>query len=167
MSGCGRLIAVVSCVVLLAACTLSGTPRRSLAELKTALVNHDSGEALKYIDVDSIVEHLVDDMLTRRESRNRTGADALGTALGKGIASALLPQAKDLVRKQVRAAIESEDQAGYFEQIRRASVWYFSIDQEDGTALVTPRRDDKVSFRMKQTDEGYWQIVQILLKKRE
>jgi len=167
MSSVVRLFALFMSLLLLTGCTLKGTPRHSLAELKAALMNRDSGEALKYIDVDSIVDHLVDDALARRESRNRTGLDALGTAIGKGIASAVLPQAKDLIRKQVRAAVESEDQAGYFEQIRRASVWYFSIEEENGTALVTPRRDDKVRFRMERTHEGYWKIVQIMLKRRE
>ena len=56
----GRVIVLLISMVLISACTLKGTPRHSLAELKTALLNHDAGEAFKYVDVDSIVEHMVE-----------------------------------------------------------------------------------------------------------
>ena len=167
MSIVGRVMVLLISMVLISACTLKGTPRHSLAELKTALLNHDAGEAFKYVDVDSIVEHMVEDMFGQRESRSRTTRDAFGVAIGRSIASALLPEAKQLVRKEVRGAIESGDVAGYFEPIRKASVWYFTIEEEGDVALVTPRRDDKVRFKMERTGEGYWKIVQIIVKNRQ
>ena len=161
----GRAIVLLISMLLISACTLKGTPRHSLGALKSALLNHDAGEAFKYVDVDSIVEHMVNDMFAQREARSRTTLDALGVAIGRSIASAMLPQAKELIRKEVRAAIESEDVAGYFESIRKASVWYFTIEEEGDVALVTPRSDDKVRFKMGRTDEGYWKIEQLILKK--
>jgi hypothetical protein len=167
MSIAGRVIVLLISMVLMSACTLKGTPRYSLAELKTALLNHDAGEAFKYVDVDSIVEHMVNDMFAQRESWSKTTLDAFGVAIGRGIASALLPEAKQLIRKEVRGAIESGGETGYFEQIRRASVWYLTIEEEGDVALVTPRRDDKVRFKMERSGEGYWKIKQIIVKNRQ
>ena len=150
---------------LLSACALQGTPRHSLGELRTALLNHDADAALKYVDVDSIVAHLVKDTFQAKESSAKTDLDALGLALGRSVASAMLPQTTSLIRKGVRAAIESDDQLGYFSSIRKASAWYFTIEEKGDTAVVTPRGDDKVRFIMERTDKGYWRITELVLKK--
>ncbi len=149
---------------LLPACALQGTPRHSLGELKSALLNHDSGKALKYVDVERIVDHMVEDTLRAKESKVKTDLDGLGLALGKSLAVAMLPQTKALIRKGVSAAIESDDQLGYFARIRAASIWYFTIEEKGDTAVVTPRGDDKVRFKMERTDEGYWRITELILK---
>jgi hypothetical protein len=158
-------VVLVALSCLLSACAFPGTPRHSLAELKSALLNHDADRALKYVDVDSIVNHMVEDALRAKELSAKTDLDALGLALGRSIASAILPQATLLIRQGVIAAIESDDQLGYFSQIRKGSVWYFSIDEKANTAIVTPRGDDKVRFKMERTDQGYWKITELILKK--
>jgi predicted cupin superfamily sugar epimerase len=78
----------------------------------------------------------------------------------------MLPQAKALIRKGVYAAIESDDQLGYFSRIRASSVWYLSIEEKGDTAVVTPRGDDKVRFKMERADKGYWRITELILKNR-
>ena len=47
---------------------------------------------------------------------------------------------------------------------RGASIWYFTIEQEGDIAIVTPRGDDKVRFKMERTDKGYWRITELILK---
>jgi hypothetical protein len=159
------LAALLTSLCLLSACTLQGSPRHSLGELRTALLNHDADAALKYVDVDSIVAHMVEDTFQAKESGAKTDLDALGLALGRALSSAMLPQTTSLIRKGVRAAIESDDQLGYFSSIRKASAWYFTIEEKGDTAVVTPRGDDKVRFIMERTDKGYWRITELLLKK--
>jgi hypothetical protein len=151
-------------LLLLSACALQGTPRHSLGELRNALLNHDADEALKYVDVDSIAAHMMEDAFRTKESSAKTDLDALGLALGRSIASAMLPQATGLIRKGIYAAIESDDQLGYFSSIRKASIWYFTIEEKGNTAVVTPRGDDKVRFKMERTDKGYWRITELILK---
>ena len=158
------LTALLISFCLFSACALQGTPRHSLGELRSALLNHDADAALKYVDVDSIVAHMVEDAVQAKESSAKTDLDALGFALGRSLASAMLPQATSLIRKGVQAAIESDDQLGYFSSIRRASVWYFTIEEKGDTAIVTPRGDDKVRFKMERTDKGYWRITELILK---
>ena len=110
--------------------------------------------------------HMVENAFLPRESGPKTDLDALGLALGRSIASAMLPQATALIRKGVYAAIESDDQLGYFSSIRKASVWYFTIEERGNIAVVTPRGDDKVRFKMERTDKGYWRITELILKNR-
>ncbi|MGD0233314.1 MAG: hypothetical protein ABSC55_02130 [Syntrophorhabdales bacterium] len=156
--------ALLALLSLLSACALQGTPRHSLGELRNALLNHDADGALKYVDVDSIVAHMVENTFRAKESRAKTDLDALGFSLGRSVASAMLPQATALMRNEVRGAIESDDQLGYFSSIRKASVWYFTIEEKGNTAIVTPRGDDKVRFKMERTDMGYWRITELILK---
>jgi hypothetical protein len=160
------LAALLTSFFLLSACALQGTPRHSLGELRTALLNHDADAALKYIDVESIVAHMVEDAFQAKESSAKTDLDALGLALGRSFASAILPQTTSLIQKGVRAAIESDDQLGYFSSIRKSSAWYFTIEEKGDTAVVTPRGDDKVRFIMEHTDKGYWKIKQLILRKQ-
>ena len=158
------LAALLTFFCLLSACALQGSPRHSLGELRTALLNHDADAALKYVDVDSIVAHMVEDAFQAKESSPKTDRDALGLALGRAASSAMLPLTTSLIRKGVRAAIESDDQLGYFSSIRKASAWYFTIEEKGDTAVVTPRGDDKVRFIMERTDKGYWRITELVLK---
>ena len=83
---------------------------------------------------------------------------------GRQAAAVIMPEIKDLVRKQLKEAITSSDEAGYFRDIRRASVWYLNIAVEGDTALVAPRGKSDISFRMARTDEGRWRIVEIIRK---
>lgn len=154
--------AILVSVFLLCSCTLKGTPRDSLSLLRTALLNHDTDEAMKYIDVDSIVDHLVQERIQRRAARAKTPSDALRLEAEKGIASVTLPFAKELLARQVRKEIESGGESDYFEYIRKGSVWYLTIDEEDERATVTPRGGDKkMQFIMKRTDQGYWKIIEV------
>jgi hypothetical protein len=156
--------AFITFLFLLTACALQGTPRHSLDALRSALLNHDADAALKYVDLDSIVDHMVEDAFRKQEPLAGAELDPAGLAVGKLVASAMLQPAKALIRKGVRAAIESDDQLGYFSSIRKASAWYFTIEEKGDSAIVTPRGDDKVRFKMERTDEGYWRITELILK---
>ncbi len=110
------------------------------------------------------MDHMVEDAFRAQESSAKAELDPLGSAVGRFVASAMLPQAKALIRKGVRAAIESDDQLGYFSSIKKASVWYFTIEEKGNIAIVTPRGDDKVRFKMERTDQDYWKITELILK---
>ena len=106
---------------------------------------------------------MVEDAFRAQES-SAAELDPMGLALGKFAVSAMLPQAKALIRKGVRAAIESDDQLGYFSSIKKASAWYFTIEEKGNSAIVTPRGDDKVRFKMERTDQAYWKITELIFK---
>ena len=158
------LVLLLVWIPLLSGCTLSNTPRRSLSELRTALLDHDAERAFRYIDTDSVVECLARDIFLKYEKKANNPLEVLGLMAGRQAASAMMPGIKDLVRKQLREAITSSDEAGYFQDIRRASVWYLNIDVEGDTALVAPRGKSDTRFRMARTGSGRWRIVEIIRK---
>jgi hypothetical protein len=145
-------------------CTTAGTPRRSLDELRTALLDHDAKRALQYIDVDSVVDCLVRDVFLKYETKAGNPLEAFGVGVGRQAAAFLMPQIKEMARQQLERAITSSDQAGYFRDIRRASVWYLNITVDGDTAMVAPKGKSGVRFRMARAGDGRWRIVEIITK---
>jgi multidrug efflux pump subunit AcrA (membrane-fusion protein) len=156
------LILLLLCVLAATGCTLANTPRRSLSELRTALLNHDADAALRYVDVDSIVENMVRDIFLKYEAKSDDPLALLGIEAGRQVAKALMPGVKELAKNRVKAAITSPDEGGYFEYVKKGSVWYVDIAADGDTALVKPRGKSDISFRMKRMADGHWQIVQII-----
>jgi hypothetical protein len=159
------LIILLLLASALTGCAISGSPRQSLSELRTALINHDADAALRYIDVDKIVDAMVKDIFLQYESKVQDPLATLGVKAGKQVADAVMPAMKAVARQQVRAAILSDDQWGYFKDIRRSSVWYLNIEVDGDTAFVEPKGKSDVSFRMDRMGEGQWRIVEIKRKK--
>jgi hypothetical protein len=157
------VVVLIACVALsgLNGCAVSGTPRGSLSELRGALLNHDAEKALVYIDVDSIVDSFIHDIFARYQAKAEDPTEALGIRLGEQLATITRPSLSILVEKQVRAAIISDDQRGYFKDIKRASVWYFTIAVNGRTAIVEPRGNSDIRFKMSKTESGIWRIVEI------
>ena len=141
---------------------MSDSPRRSLSELRRALLNHDAEAALRYIDVDSVVDGLVRDIFLKYEAKADNPLSALGLRAGKGLIDVAMPGVRTIARRQISAAIASDDQLGYFEDIRKASVWYLSIKIDEETAIVRPRGKGGTGFKMVRAAEGRWRIVEIV-----
>jgi hypothetical protein len=164
-----RIIAIMLVAVLwiVVGCAATGTPRDSLSQLRTALLNHDADAALRYIDVDSITDHLAEDALNRYE----TSGDALtslGAMVGRNMQPLLLPLAKEAIRQRVRRAISSTDDNEYFGYIRKAHVFFLTVSMEgDSKAFVEPKGKSDFAFRMAKTEQGYWKIVELILHKNE
>ena len=98
----GTLRKTLSMVILAlfcvsAGCALPGTPRDSLSRLRTALLNHDADGALRYLDVDSITEHLAEDLLNRYDSSGDE-LTSLGVRAGRTLGPLLLPVVREAVR---------------------------------------------------------------------
>jgi len=152
-------------MLLPSGCAFGNTPRRSLSELRTALLNHDADRALRYIDVDSVVGCMAQDMFQRYEAKADNPMEALGIRVGKEAAAIIMPEVKELLREQLRRAITSSDEWGYFRDITRASVWYLNIRVEGDEAVVEPKGKSDIRFRMARTQGGYWRIVEIVRTK--
>lgn len=166
MSGPGNTwslpVLLLACLSLAVSCTMADTPRRSLDELRTALLNHDADAALRYLDVDSIVENMVRDIFAKYESSSDDPMALLGLEAGRQVASLLMPGVKDLATRSVRAAIDSGGEGGYFEYVRQGNVWYLTISEKGDTAVVRPRGKSDISFEMKRVTPGWWRIVHII-----
>jgi hypothetical protein len=161
------LIILGAALWIISGCAAPGTPRYSLSELRTALLNHDADTALRYIDVDSITDHLAEDVLNRHGTSDDV-LTSLGVSAGRSMRPLLLPIIRETVRKQVRRAISSTTDNGYFGYIRKAHVFYLNVTMEgDGKAFVEPKGKSDIAFRMARTEQGHWKIVELILNKNE
>ena len=154
-----KIVILLMLIIVGAGCTTAG-PRYALSRLREAILNHDPDAAFHYIDIDRVVDSLVETGLARREARS--DAEALGIDLGKRVMPLMLPALRKFTRDQLRIAITSSDETGYFSSIRKASVWYLNIDSEGDRAVVTPKGSKKAAFRMAKTPEGSWKIIEIM-----
>jgi len=161
----GFLLVILMIVLTSSGCTLSNTPRRSLSELRTALLNHDADTALRYIDVDSVVDAMVRDIFLEYEAKADNPIVALGLKAGRRVTGVVMPGVRAIARCQVRTAITSDDQWGYFEDIRKASVWYLNIRVDGDMAVVEPKGRSSRGFKMFRAGEGHWKIIEIIRKR--
>jgi len=154
-------------LAMLVGCTTAGSPRHSLGELRSALLAHDAERAVRYIDVESIVDCMARDMFERYEKKAESPLALAGVLVGRQAAALVMPVIKEAVRKELMEAIASSGETGYFHDIRRASVWYLNIEVSGESAMVTPMGKSDVAFRMAKTKEGYWRIVEIIRKRED
>jgi hypothetical protein len=103
------LIVVTIIIALLASGFFYGrsVPHFSLYMLKRAIEKHKPDEALKYINIDSIVDNLGRDFLGK-DSGGNSQESGKNPSL-KGIVTDALPGIKESIRSSFRAAIASHD----------------------------------------------------------
>jgi hypothetical protein len=164
--GLSLTMLLVAAALVLGGCASTDTPRGCISRLRVALLNHDADEALRYIDIDSIVDCFARDMLLKYEREARDPLESLGVQIAGKASGFVMPMVKDMVRRQVRSAITCSDDMGYFDDIRKANDWYLmyylKIEVEGDTAIVKVRGDSRTAFRMKRIDRGYWKVVEII-----
>jgi hypothetical protein len=162
------------------------TPHYSLYQLKRAVENHDPDEALKYINIDSIVDNLGMSFFGKGEGDGNQG-EGKGPSIKRLVANAL-PGIKESVRSSFRSSIASgsgakqreratvqpqKNQAPYIggieiggldlRKIKETSLWDLIIEKDGKTAMVRLKNTPGIKAKMEKTEVGYWQVVEIIL----
>jgi hypothetical protein len=152
----------------------SGTPRYSLYKMSRAYKNRDSAEFHKYVDIDRIVDHLakyaVEQALAEMENAEPTGDwGRAGPGFDKELAMMMLPKMLEALKPQIRQQITDLIENGNDE--REGSPLLGStladIETEGSIALVTLVQEDtgqEIRFKMAQSPERYWRIVELDLE---
>jgi len=146
---------------------IKGTPHYSLYKFKKALLKNDPETALKYLDIDSIVDNLMSrtmmEMTEERLSKNEW--ENAGRAMGIGIAMMMKPAMKEFLKTSFKQAVTNPDKDKT--DIRKLKDLGFNdyiIERIGNTALISPKNDPDVSFKMTRIEGGYWKIVDIINK---
>jgi hypothetical protein len=180
------LTGIIVVLLVLGFLYVQGTPHYSLFQLKRAVNNHDADEALKYVNIDSIVDNL---------SRSFFGKGAGGISLEEGKGSSLkmlvadaLPGIKESMRSSFRASVSSGSDEKQREKVavqqhknpapsiggieiggldlrklRESSVMDLVIQMDGETAFAYLKNNPGIKAKMVKTETGYWQIVEIIL----
>ncbi len=146
---------------------IHNTPRYSLYWFKKAILDHDAESALKYLDIDSIVDNMVKDIFDKPEEQKEPPKNQPETAMkniGKDIVMQNLPAMKKQLKEQLESAIISYNDQAALDNLRKANVLGLVITMEGDLALVKIRGKDKVAFKMAKSPEGPWKIVAFNLK---
>lgn len=162
------------------------TPHYSLYLLKRAIENHDPDEALKYLNLDSIVNNLEKSFFgkergegNQQERQNPSMKDLIAEAM---------PGIKESIKDSFRASIaghsgekQKEKTAvqvhknngpsiGKIEidgfnvrKLKETTVWDILIQKDGKSAMVSLKNNPAIKAKMIQTDNGYWQVVEIIL----
>ena len=140
------------------------TPRYSLYQLKSALENHDPERALLFIDIDSIVDNLLRDVLQKQEVAPKNQWEKAGNDLGKGLVMMMMPAMKESLKTQFKSAIASADEKNGLQKIKSAGLWDGEITVNGGSAVLAIDNDGITKFRMIKSTDGYWKITEIITK---
>jgi hypothetical protein len=186
-------VAIGLVIALLTGCFLyiKGTPHYSLYQLKRAVENHDPDGALKYISIDSIVDSLSTSFFGK--TGEGTGHEEGRGSHLKRLAADAMPGIKESIRSSFRASIASrgEEQQGEEKQgdkvaahgsknsasfiggieingldlrkLKETSLWDLLIRRDGKTATVSLENNPGITAKMVQTDEGHWQVTEIVL----
>ncbi|MEW6615011.1 MAG: DUF2939 domain-containing protein [Thermodesulfobacteriota bacterium] len=144
---------------------VKGTPQYSLYQFRNAVENHDADTAIKYFDVDSIVDNLMTDFMKEEEAKKpKNGWEAMGQNFARGLMVLMLPRMKEAMKGQLKTAITTpSDDKTAVKDIKKGSISDFEIKTEGKMAIVSRKDDPKVKFKMVKTPEGYWKIVQLMM----
>jgi hypothetical protein len=143
------------------------TPRYSLYWFKKAILDHNAEDALKYLDINSIVDNMVKEMSGENDTKGGEPKDKPERStrnIGRDVIMQNLPAIKEQLREQLKSAIDSYNDKTALDNLSKASVFGLQITMEGNIALVKIRGKDKVAFKMTRSPEGYWKIISFNLK---
>lgn len=158
--------------------------------LKRAIEERNPDEALKYINIDSIVDSIARSLLNKNEKGH--GQEPNKRTALKGMIGDALPGIKDSLRSSLHKAILSRGKStaksnpdnatgitdqhahgfsigeitiGNFDArtIEKISLWDLTIKNNGGTAIVSVKNNPNIKAKMAKDDTGRWQITEVLL----
>ncbi len=140
------------------------TPRYSLYQLRSAMENHDPERALLFIDIDSIVDNLLRDVMQKQDVSPKNQWEKAGNDLGKGLVLMMVPAMKESLKAQFKSAIASADGKNDLQKIKSGGLWDGEITVNGGSAILAINNNGVTKFRMIKSSNGYWKIIEIITK---
>lgn len=155
-------VAVILIVLLGSYLYFKGTPQYSLYQFRKAVENGDGDAALKYFDVDSIVDNMMKEtVLEETESLPKNQWETAGRNFGKAMVMMMLPAMKEQIKSTIKTAITSSERSN-LDGLKKNRIWDLDIESEGRIAFVTPKNDASIRFKMAKTSGGYWKIVEFI-----
>lgn len=146
------------------------TPSYSVYRIKRALEAHDYDTFSRYVDVDSVLDHALDEFAGNEEKETDEPAPRgfLGKALRKGFLKNFARDARPVVKAGLHIVVEqtvrNRDHA--LPQIPLAAVFGALVHRRttDGDTVSFPikiKKGERIQVKARQTPEGLWQVVEV------
>jgi hypothetical protein len=147
----------------------TSTPSYSLYRIKRALEAHDYVTFSRYVDIDSVLEHALDEFgaNVQHKAEEPPVRGSLGKLLRKGLTSLLSSQAREVAKAGLSIAVEQtvKDQGRQLPRIPAtavvAALW---LGQTEGTLTTFPvkmKKGQQIEVSTSQTSEGIWRVVAV------
>lgn len=143
------------------------SPQYSLYQMYRAIEARDYEKVTKYVDVDSVVDNTVNQIL--EETKEETQADesdpwaAFGQSLAEGFIMAFKPQLKEEAKNTIRNQIESGEFKKDYKPGNLAKAYTkINVEREGKVARVTINSEEKEPLKLKMRQkENYWQVFEL------
>jgi hypothetical protein len=145
------------------------TPSYSLYCIRQALKAHDYATFSRYVDVDSVLDHALAELLEDKD--NDAGAPAprtpLAKALRKGVFKKFARDARPVMKAGLEIAVEQavKDRDRPLPEIPAigviAALWQGYRDGDTVRFPVKVRQGKRIEIRARQTAEGLWRVVEV------
>lgn len=153
--------------VLSAGLAWTFTPSYSLYHIQRALETHDYERFARYVDIDSVVGHAVDELGLKSPQPDRAvDGDSLADLVRQGL-QILSGEIRGLVSAGVGFVIEQaiRDQSRPLPDIPTLAILgaIFVGDTQDGVRHFSiPIQDgEQIEVSMHKSDEGVWRVVEV------
>jgi Protein of unknown function (DUF2939) len=152
-----------------AAYAWTSTPSYSLYRIKRALEAHDYATFSRYVDVDSVLDHALDEFGDNepRKAEEPPRRGSLDKLLRRGLANLFSGQAREVAKAGLSIAVEQtvKDQDRQLPRIPAtavvAALW---LGQTEGALAIFPvkmKRGQRIEVRARRTPEGVWRVVAV------
>jgi len=145
------------------------TPSYSLYQIKQALETHDYALFTQYVDVDSVLDHALDE-LTDTGEKNTKGREphgSLAKALRKGLLKNFARDARAVVKAGLEIAVEQavKNRESQLPEIPASAVvaalWVGRAEGDTANFPIRVKKGDQIEVKVRKTPEGRWRVVEI------
>jgi hypothetical protein len=145
------------------------TPSYSLYCIKQALETHDYELFSRYVDIDSVLDHALDELggLTPEDSDRPRLKGFLGKLARKGVFKFLAKEGREITKAGLSIAVEQavKDHDRPLPQIPLAAVpaalW---LGRSEGELIVFPvklKKKQVIEVKTRRTSPGPWRVVEV------
>lgn len=145
------------------------TPSYALYRIKHALETHDYATFSRHVDVDSVLDHALDEVAANVQERATASAPRgpLAKALRKGFLKHLAREAREITKAGLTIAVEQAvtDPECQLPEIPAVAVvgalWQGHHDGDLVSFPVQVKKGGQVAVKMRQNTAGTWQVVEV------
>jgi hypothetical protein len=167
-----RLLVGVGIFVLLlagAGYAWTFTPSYSLYRIKQALAAHDYETFSQYVDLDSVLDHALDELAESEGEKTEIPGlrGSLGKLLRKGLFKTLARDARDITKASLEILVEQavKDHTRPLPEIPTAAVigalWLGQAENDTVVFPVKMKKKKKIEIRTRQTPQGLWRVIEV------
>jgi hypothetical protein len=145
------------------------TPSYCLYQIKQALETHDYPLFTQYVDVDSVLDHALDELTGQGEksAEEPTPRGSLAKALRKGLLKNFARETRAVVKASLEIVVEQavKNRESQLPEIPASAVvatlWVGRAEGDTANFPIKVKKGDQIEVKARQTPEGLWRVVEI------